>query len=221
MFQKVFHSRILIILFAIILLAISPVYAKGLGVKAGIAFADQIYKSDNGDSWADTKYRTGLAIGLFREFILSPAISIHGEALYVQKGFEIDGLILLDDENHTLQTVEQQNRIDILSLSILAKAALPSGTYIIGGPRLDVEVGSDYEHQSMNALKNVFASPIFGLSLGIGQELTFMPWPGLFIEGMYYHDIGDLYKRQGITTDVSTLESVKNKAFSVVMGVKF
>ncbi len=221
MFQKVFHFRILIILFAIILLTLPSIYAKGFGIKAGIAFADQIYKSDNGESWANTKYRTGLTIGLFREFPMNPAISLRVEALYIQKGFNIDGLYRVDDENQILRVVERQNRIDILSLNILAKAALPSRTYIIGGPRLDFEVGSDYEHQSLDALKNAFSSPIFGLSLGIGQELDFISLPGAFIEGTYYHDIGNLYKRDGYVTDTSTLESVKNKAFSFVIGVKF
>ena len=70
-------------------------------------------------------------------------------------------------------------------------------------------------------LEDKFETTVFGLSLGVGQELTFVPQFGLFIEGMYHLDLAKLYERTGTAAEDGELESVKNKAFSLSAGIRF
>jgi len=220
MFQKVFHSRILIILFAIILLAISPAYAKGLGVKAGLSFGKLEYDFGISTAGLNTEYRSGFVIGLFREYQVSPSNTIQAELLYIQKGTNLKppkGF----SESGSQDTLIGQYRMHMLSFSFLAKVIFPSKTYFMGGPRVDAKLYSVDDGAVGDVLDDKFKTIVLGLSVGIGQDLYFVTRQRLFVEGMYYYDIGSLYKRTSPVTYNSTLVTIKNKAFSFVIGVKF
>jgi hypothetical protein len=197
----------------------TPAQARGLGAKVGFAFANQSYDYTNDAMEFDSDYRTGLAIGLFKDLALAPSLALRGEALYIQKGFKISALAT-DYEGNPL-TKDFQYRMDYLSFSLMAKATMPSGTYLIGGPRLDLKLGTEDDGLILNDLEDKFETTVFGLSLGVGQELTFIPQFGLFIEGMYHLDLAKLYERAGTVAEDGALESVKNKTFTLSAGVKF
>ncbi len=219
--RNLFSLTVLLIPFILFFLPLNPAQARGLGAKVGFAFANQAYNYSEGDIKFDSDYRTGLAIGLFKDLALAPSLALRGEALYIQKGFKISALATDPEGNPLPQTRDYKYRMDYLSFSVMAKATLPSGTYLIGGPRLDLKLGTADDDLIPDELEDKFESTVFGLSLGVGQELTFIPQFGLFIEGMYHLDLAKLYERTGTASEDGALESVKNKAFTLSAGIKF
>lgn len=184
------------------------------GVKAGIVVADESYEySPNPDNLnADPNSRTGLSLGVFFEYPLIARLSVRPGVEYVQKGAEITVRETTYDYPHGLGTRDIKDRIDYLSIPVLASIGFPVGggaTYILAGPRLDFKVSSDMEL----LVDADFKSTVFGLTFGLGHELPVKNLGLAFAEFNYHHDLGNAYE-QGILT-------VKNKSFSVMAGMKF
>ncbi|PWB76320.1 hypothetical protein C3F09_00595 [candidate division GN15 bacterium] len=196
--------------------------SSGLGLKAGWAFAKQDYNYSSTDLHFDNSYRTGFGAGVFVEQPLIPLIALRAEGMYIQKGFKSNVLQTDLNGQPIPQTSDLLYRVDYISTDILGKASLPTGTYVMAGPRLDFKV-----HTNQNAailpveLEDRFASTLFGWTFGVGQSFAMSPSAALFVEGQLYIDQSKLYDRAdgGITT--APLESVRNKSFAVYAGIRF
>ncbi len=188
---------------------------KQFGVKAGITLADQDYEYLALD-WEDERdYKVGLTIGMFVDVPLTSFLSLRPGMEYVQKGSDLSQVIQWTNESSPEivgdSTIEFSDRIDYLSIPILAELTLPTNTYLVLGPRLDVKIGSSSETASIFA--DEFKSVVFGGTVGIGQEFMLGSLGPMLLEFDYHHDFSK-------ALDNSNLE-VKNKTLAFALGYRF
>jgi len=197
--------------------AASPRY----GIKAGLAGANQNWEYSNVLGKVNRDHRTGMAVGVFLDLPLKQSFQFRPEALYVQKGSQIDVTHM------TYAGVPQgmttiKDRIDYLSLRATARvktAAGPLGLYFLGGPRLDLKMGasSDIDSPEMDAILDAYKSSVVGLTMGLGIEGALRAKGSLFVEVCYDFDFGEAAKYVG---DEATL-TIDNKAVLLMIGMAF
>lgn len=115
---------------------------KGYGFKAGGTRAKQIWTWDQVYDF-QKKPRLGMAVGTFVELRALPLLSASLEAFYIQKGFEEESFY--NSKTTGGETIVHRPRIDYLSFLLLAKFSLSQEieTYLLCGPRVDIEISSD------------------------------------------------------------------------------
>ena len=216
-------AAILISALAITFVTSDRAVASGLGVKVGMAFAKQDYSYSNASFQFDNDYRRGLSAGLFIEQPIVPVLSVRAEGMFITKGFKVS--VLQTDYNGTPipRTADYEYGIDYLSLDFVGKASLPTGTYVMAGPRLDVKLNTEDNNVQLlpTDLEDRFRSTIFGWTLGVGQSFGTPTGVGFFVEGQLFLDQDELYDRSngGITT--GSLTTIKNKSFALFAGLRF
>lgn len=195
----------------------------GLGAKVGLAFAKQNYNYSNTDFRFENDYRRGLSAGLFIEQPLAPILSVRAEGMFITKGFKVS--VLQTDYNGTPipRTADYEYGIDYLSLDFVGKATLPSGTYVMAGPRLDVKLNTEENNVQLlpTDLEDHFKSSIFGWTLGVGQSFGAPTGVGFFVEGQLYLDQDELYDRSKDGINSGSLSTIKNKSFALFAGLRF
>ena len=196
--------------------------AVGIGAKFGLSFARQDFEYASSVFTLDTDTRLGPAAGVFAERSILSYLSLRAEALYIQKGFKIDLTVYSLSGESSAKTLHY--RLDYLSINALAKASLPSHTYLVAGPRLDVRLSihDDMPDIVPHEVEDKYNSTVFGATFGIGQEVNLAAVGVVFIEGQYYLDFGNLYDYElKPESKVGTLTAIENQAFAVFVGLRF
>jgi hypothetical protein len=191
------------------------------GIKAGLVGANQNWEYSNSLGKVNRDHRTGMAVGLFLNLPWIQRFQFRPEALYVQKGSQIEVT------NMTYVGVPQgtttiKDRIDYLSLRATARVKASTGPldlYLLGGPRLDLKIGtnSDIDSPEMQTILDAYKSSVAGLTVGLGLEGAMGPRGSLFVEVCYDLDFGEAAEYVG---DEATLK-IDNKAVLVLVGVAF
>ena len=174
------------------------------GVKAGICIADQEFESDIFGT-LPTDRRIGVDIGGYIEWPWRRYSKILLELHYVQRGMKEEWLETTP-QGTGLRTVKFNNRVDYLSVPILVKVGVPSGSYrpfLALGPRIDVLLYSDSPiwQEVYDDLEKVDV----GADVAVGLDTRWIS-----IETRYNYSLAS-------TIGWARL-SVTNKSFEVLLG---
>lgn len=194
-----------------------------IGAKAGIALADQKFEYSGVQFDREIGLRTGIGIGLFVDHPLAPRLGFRLEADYLQKGYK-EEFTLTDEFGDIVGTDTYHARVDMLSLNLLARASLPSGTYALAGPRIDIKLGEsdDFPGGAIpQELEDKYKSTIAGLTFGLGQEFKLLQKGSVFLEAQYHLDLGKLYDEPPDPDETFSLTSIENRSFAIFAGIRF
>jgi len=222
-------KKISVLLLAALSVALfaSQAQAQGvtIGLKGGLNFANVTLKSTETDM-PEFKTQAGLVQGIFVNFKLGP-VAIQPELLYSRMGtkwVEYEG-----EEG----TATGHIRADYIELPILVKYSFLSGAvkpFVMAGPSISYmlkctwgysydyadESYSDYSYSYdySDYFKKTDFAGIF--AVGIDYQL---PKFVVSLEARYHLGLTNVASSE-LTTD-STITSIKNKAFSVLIGIGF
>jgi hypothetical protein len=205
--------RRIIICIILVLFSFSGAYAqlvKGYGLKAGMVAANQDFDYSQGLE-ADTENRIGLDVGVFAEWLNHSYFSILTEIHYIQKGHTVEST-RTDEFGNPLSTVKHNNRLDYLSIPLLAKITLRTQyalPYLVIGPRFDYLLG--YQSEISKELFDEFKNTGVGGTVGLGLESKSKPVKFL-LEFRYSPDFTNAYK--------SDMLKVKNSSFEILFGLR-
>ena len=187
------------------------------GVKAGLSRAGQTWEYRLGTREHD--HRFGFAFGNFADIPLTPILALRLDALYVQKGSQV--LVrTVGYPGVPSQYLMFKDRIDYLSLSLTGKANLlsgPVGIYLMGGPRLDIKVGGEFELTHGLLSDSLYNSTVTGLVLGGGVEIAVSPCRLVLMEFRYDHDLTDAGEYPTGGGDLI----IKSNSFQILAGLRF
>jgi hypothetical protein len=182
------------------------------GVKAGIAVTnhDFDYTWFPVPKWDN---RIGISVAGFAEWFELSFFSVVTEARYVQRGMvcEAEGR---DINNMPTGIFRLDNRLDYLSISVLAKASFgsPSITpFFTAGPRMDILLG--FSAESHGPVYEEFEPVDIGGDIGAGAEFQIANLPVFTSEFRY-----NLYFTDSYETDLLT---VRNQSIEILLGIKF
>jgi hypothetical protein len=176
------------------------------GVKAGVNFANLNFEGEDADVNFDR--RTGLVAGLFVVVPSNSPFALQAEALYSQKGAQIE-------EGGFTSKV----RLNVLEVPVLARFSTPASSgasfHVFGGPslgfKLSAEAVDSFEgEEETTDLDDDVKSFDLGLVLGAGVEFG-----RLVIDGRYSWGLTD------INNDDSEDVKVKTRTFSIMAGFRF
>lgn len=214
------------VVFAVVVLlvigsSVSAAAGPRFGVKAGLVGANQNWEYTNILGTVNRNHRTGMVVGAFLDLPRIQGLLLRPEALYVQKGSQID-VMHVSYDGVPQGTVTLKDRIDYLSLRATARvktSAGPLGFYFLGGPRLDFKIGtsSDIDSPEMETIFDAYKSSVAGVTVGLGLEGSLGPKGSLFVEACYDLDFGDAAKYVG---DEATL-TIDNRAVLFTVGMAF
>ena len=195
------------------------------GLKGGVNFANLSVVSTAPDV-PDFKNETGMVQGIFVNFKLGP-VSIQPELLYSRRGASWDEYADVD------VTVTGRILLDYVEMPILVKYSFLSGPvkpFLFAGPsfssllegwnRLDVEYVAETEPdiaqmvEMEDSLKKTELAGVFGA--GIDFKVLKLR---ISLEGRYHLGLTNFATAE-LTADTGTT-SVKNKGFSVLVGIGF
>ena len=210
------------LMLAIFLLCASIAKATDLsmGFKAGPAMSNQDFDYKSGFTW-DFDYRSGLEAGGFIEVPLVRGISIQSAFLYCPGGFKAEVPEVDELGVATGRSVTVKPRIDYLSVPVVVRASPSSkkvAPYLIAGPRLNFQIGVDGSYFA--DVYSDIAEITIGLTLGVGTEMRINRKAAILVELQYCPDFTNLYDPDTAPPD-ATLGSIKNRAISILVGVKF
>jgi len=216
-------------LFAISLVVLAAVClapqagAATIGLKGGLNFANMAIKATSTDI-PEFKNHTGLAEGIFVNFKLGP-ISIQPEVLYSRRGLSYP-----EFEDETVR-VTGLMLTDYIEAPILIKYSFLGGPvkpFVAAGPSFSIllkgrqgyhvnylsgdDVDSSYYYDTADFFKKTELAGVFGAGIDIK-----LPKVMLSLEGRYHLGLSNIYDN-GEDTDISSL---KNKGFSVLVGIGF
>jgi hypothetical protein len=217
--KKTVMSTVLFLL--LVSSSVSAAASLRYGIKAGLAGANQIWEYSNSLGTVNRDHRTGVVVGAFLNLPRIRSFQFRPEALYVQKGSQI-GVTHMTYAGVPQGTTILKDRIDYLSLRATARvktSAGPLGLYFLGGPRLDLKIGtsSDIDSPEMEAILDAYKSSVVGLTVGLGLERAMGAKGSLFVEVCYDFDFGEAAKYVG---DEATL-TIDNRAVLVMVGMAF
>ncbi len=131
----------LVFLAAIAVMSVSAVQAQEvrLGVKGGVNFA-----TFNGDNLGDIKSRTGFHIGGLVEVPISERFSVQPEILYSAQGAEFKES---GREAGVDYSYEFKNKLDYISVPVMAKFYVIDGLAIEAGPQVSFLTSSKSEYE--------------------------------------------------------------------------
>lgn len=180
------------------------------GIKGGVEFTNQSFDAPYD---LDPGTRVGIHIGVFGEWLDLPMFSLLTEVAYVQRGMKND---VLDIDND--RTIEFDNRIDYISISVLPKykiSLVAASIYIACGPRIDYkqrvaddtiwqEEGTDDYLQDVN----------IGGDIALG--IDFNRFSGEF---RYSRDFTPCFDNEGL--EGAEPVEVINSSFGFLFGISF
>jgi len=170
------------------------------GVKAGLNYAT----ATKGTASTPPDSRLGLYAGIMGEIpIINELLSIQGEVLYSEQGFE--RIYKISGEELTAEY-----HINYINIPILAKYYLVKGFSIEGGPQFGFLI-SDKINTPFSREETPIPDKIksFDLSIALGTSFEFDG--GLFINMRYTH---------GFNNVIDEIDS-KNTTFQIGLGYKF
>ncbi len=188
----------------------------GWGIKTGATFANQEFEYLQTSLNMDINSRTGLDVGIFVELLPLPVLRLVPEIHYIQKGMVEEQIKAGESGPEPLGTLEYSNRVDYLSIPLLAKITIPNliiSPYLIAGPRLDIILGYDSEPVDDSIIYDNFESYDLGADFGIGVETNLILPVHILAELRFSPSFSNAYE-----TD---LLKVKNQALELLVGIKF
>lgn len=188
---------------------------KGYGFKAGGTRAKQIWTWDQVYDF-QKKPRLGMAVGTFVELRALPLLSASLEAFYIQKGFEEESFY--NSKTTGGETIVHRPRIDYLSFLLLAKFSLSQEieTYLLCGPRVDIEISSDdvaVYHQIYENLQGIDV----GGTIGFGIKSPELYATHLLFELRYSPAAHKIFDDKIMDENVT----IKNQSMEFLMGFEF
>lgn len=206
----------LIIIIAVTLMAASAnaqLY-KSFGIKGGISIAKQVGTLGDYDV-TNTLYKTGITLGIFKEFSLIQNLKAQVGINYVKKG-TISQVIPYSSPETTVNYVLN---INFITTEVYAKYDFLSSNikpYALAGLRLDfyvsqnnyIENGEEVSPRT-NSITN---NKIFGTSLGAGIEYQATKLFSVFLEGTYNPDFTDIHDE---------ISQMHGQSFDIRTGIKF
>lgn len=179
-----------------------------VGVKGGVNLANLEFEAEGVD--VNFERRTGFVGGLFVVWPLGGQVGLQTEALYSQRGAEIE-----DPDVDATGKV----KLDYLEVPVLLRLSTPasSGTsfHVFAGPSLGFRVrargeGTVGNFTETEDLSDEIEKFDLGLSIGAGADFN-----RLIVDGRYTWGLSNLNK------DDSDNVEVKNRTFSVMLGIRF
>jgi hypothetical protein len=214
-----------ILLAAILLIAtsstVSAVVRPKLGIKAGMAVANQQWEYNNILGNLDRDHSLGFVAGVFADLSLTPILSLCPEVLYVQKGSQIKAHYATYTDIDA-GTITFTDRIDYLSLLLNVKLKAgggPLGMYVFGGPRIDVKLSTrtDLPGEDIQRILDSYNSTVTGLTVGLGLQRALGNLGPVMVEARYDYDFQEAARYVG---SEATLV-IDNKALMVLVGLTF
>ncbi|WP_294822418.1 porin family protein [uncultured Flavobacterium sp.] len=174
------------------------------GVKAGLNIANQGSDAETEGS------RMGLHIGGVAEFKLSENFSIQPELLYSMMGSKVNTIT----EDLTVEEVD--NKLDYLTLPVLAKYYIMEGLSLEAGPYVGFLMSAKQEDTD---IKDGIKSIDFGLNAGVAYDLPM----GVFFQARYVLGLSDINDAGDTEIGGVTYEAPKvtNNGLQISVGYKF
>ena len=197
-------------LFLTLILA-GPAFAQvGIGLKAGLNFADlkDVEHLDSIDS-IHNETKTGYILGGHLAFPMSPSLKLQIEGLYSVKG-------ATGQATGGLDVQKWENKLTYLEIPLLLKLEFPVPTlkpFLYGGASVSVLLSAQERVLAdWHDIKDSLNSTDYGLVLGGGLHLG-----GLFCEVRYNHGLSDLVEEQD---PHSMVTQSRNKVLSIMAGLE-
>jgi len=192
---------------ALLLASATPATALPWGVKAGVSLAGQ----DLGEYGPEVDGRTGLHAGVYVVAVQRGRFALLVEASYVQKGMKSTDYVSDPDEPN-ISEVEFDNRVDYISVPVLAEFSLSDGDiapYVAGGIRCDFLLGYDsewliqYQYEDLSSLD-------FGYDIAAGIRTG-----SVLFEARYSGAFGESFSESGEAVTIT------NSAVLLSVGTRF
>jgi hypothetical protein len=222
-------KKISVLLLAALSVALfaSQAQAQGvtIGIKGGLNFASATIKSTDTDM-PEFETQTGLIQGIFINFKLGP-IAIQPELLYSRMGTK-----WVDYEGEE-GTATGYIRSDYLELPILVKYSFLSGPvkpFVMAGPSISYLLSNKwgYEYDYTDPIytdysysydyKDYYKKLDFAGVIAIGVDYK-LPKFVVSLEARYHLGLANVINSDML--EESTTTSIKNRAFSVLIGIGF
>ena len=201
------RSAVLLVLFATGWTPVASAQDVQAGVRFGVNFADLRFEENEDVEDLDT--RTGIAVGGFVVWPLTPAFAVQTEALYSQKGASLS-------EDGVTGTLE----LDYLDVPVLARFSTSPGSntrvHLYAGPSFNFNVrartkmsfaGETAEEDFSDEVKSFETALVLGASFEVNR---------LLFDGRYSWGLTNIDKEDG-TSD----PAVKTRAFTLSAGIRF
>lgn len=189
---------------------------KGYGVKCALTSATLTIDYTGGPTLAPPQRRIGFNIGLYAEWLDLPLFSLITQVEYDQRGY-LETYYVSRPLPAGFATKLASQRVDYLSVPILAKITFPAGgvqPYVLAGPRVDVKL--DYKKTYLGDWPtppySEFKATDFGASIGAGLALPSFTMLPILFEFRYNFDFSSSYE-----TNFSTY---RNNSFDVWVCVQ-
>ena len=214
-------NRLIILVFSILLTVTSAKICAdtGFGFKMGLTSANQSweYKNVPGMSSQKYDYRYGINAGVFAEFLEFQFISLLSDLYFSQKGMlaEVIYTSVEDMDGTSGRTIEYDNRLDYIGLSLISKAKYKFDAfnpYILTGLKYEILVNKD-TYKGFDLVYNKYDGNIFGIIIGAGVEFTEILPYDILIEGIYNYDLNSV--------EISNKLEIRNLAYELRIGLKF
>ena len=177
------------------------------GVKGGASFTDIPHFGEDLEEGPTTrKYRLGAALGGFVAIGLADVIAFQPELLWVQKGLESKPFL-----GATLDV-----NLDYLEVPLLVRLGPSSGQgfHVLAGPSINfltsARASVEGEFGEDEDIKDDTESIDIGLVLGLGYYGRLLLFEGRYEEGL-----------RNVAKSTDNDESLRNRAFMLLMGVRF
>jgi hypothetical protein len=195
---------------ALMLLVSAPSMAQSVqgGIKGGISFTtlDGLGEVIGNLPEVNVESRINYVAGVFVKVNLGTFFAFQPEVLYVRKGAKLAATgVFTESITYNL------NYIDI---PLLARVQTSRGTglYLLAGPSIGLNVTATVEDEAGETedVKDGINTSDMGLVIGAGVELAH-----ILVEGRYTQGLSNIIK------DAEGEESVKNRAISLLFGIRF
>ena len=215
-------KKVVLTVFAVVSLLFANSQAqvlKGYGVKAGITSSTEALDYSNGFPVQPSKRRVGFNVAVYAEWLNIPFLSVITQLEYKQGGY-LQEFSVPPSPSTSASTILADNRVDYLSIPILAKFTFPAGDfhpYVLAGPRFDFQLGYHrtivFNDPSLAPPYDHFKKSLLGGSFGLGTQVCHLTPVPLLVELRYNPDFSDSYQEGGL--------SVRNNAYDIWVGVEF
>lgn len=147
------------------------------------------------------KNKTGFLVGGGIELFSVPYISLDIDGFYFRKGSKVEVI-----------GVEGDYTLDVISITPVVRVKFLPGPspYVLGGGEFSYILTHKLDGVD---IKDTIKSFDYGFVFGAGFKMS-MPGASLFFEGRYHLGVANILK------DPAPGESLKTKAFVVIVGVK-
>ncbi len=183
---------------------------KTYGAKLAVTSAGQDFYYTMFDP--NIKRRIGFNAAVFVEWLDIPFFSIVTQVEYAQRGRGVEFILTGSSGPEEIGRITLYDRLDYLSIPMLAKFTLPAGTispYLSFGPRLDFLLGYKSEMNSNSVFDN-FRKTNVGGTVAIGAEIVDFLSVAITLEVRYNLDFRDSFSSQFLR--------VRNNSFDLWLG---